>query len=73
MADDVIEAVVVCEKTLSDSGAIDGDDAGAAGIFGGTTASTTCLSTSKRHAPKSNQSTDEPSDVEVGVSNVGRD
>ena len=65
--------MVVCEKTLSDSGALDGDDAGVAGVFGGTTASTTRLSTLKRHDPESNQPTDEPSDVEMGVSNVGRD
>lgn len=65
--------VVVCEKTLSDAGALEGDDAGAAGVCGGTPASTTRRSTSKRHAPASHPPTNEPADVEVGGATVGRD
>ena len=64
--------VVVCEKTQPHTGAVDGDDLGAAGLFGGTTSSAPRIGSSKRDHPESNQPTDEPSGPKMGVSSVGR-
>jgi hypothetical protein len=67
VADAVIEAVVVCQETLSDSRSADGDDVSPARLFGGSTSDAAAMSLPKRHAPQSNPPTDAAADPAVAL------
>src|SRR2546427_6021883 len=69
----VLCLVVICEKTLSASRAVDGDDLGAVGLFGGATSGAQAISAAKRDRTEPNSPTDSTTDLALALPTARRD